>query len=186
MNACLPKANPESKEESVNKSPLSEKVPETEKQTENKSDDDSDKESEDRSDYGNEEEPSLAKDGSRPKFEGEGAFEEEASETAKESSDQACCTLGMEAICVPGNYIKVPQISDPSNTAEAKITLALRSSFENKAAKRTRSPSAKVEDQSVIADESKAKLEGSPKHKRLKVCMQSNAHPSHSFAPSLF
>lgn len=146
---------------------------ESEDESDDKSDDESDGESESRPDSGKEDEPSPAEDESQLKLEEDSDSEEEAPETASEASDQACCNVGMEITGVSDNFNQVPQISDQPNKAEVKITVALRSTSENKAVKRTRSPSADAvsdKDQSLVADESKTRPEGSPKHKRLKVC----------------
>lgn len=157
------RSDDESDDESENKS---------EDESDDKSDDESDGESESRPDSGKEDEPSPAEDESQLKLEEDSDSEEEAPETASEASDQ-CCNVGMEITGVSDNFNQVPQISDQSNKAEVKITVALRSTSENKAVKRTRSPSAEavsVKDQSLVADENKTRPEGSPKHKRLKVC----------------
>lgn len=146
---------------------------ESEDESDDKSDDESDGESESGPDSGKEDEPSPAEDESQLKLEEDSDSEEEAPETASEASDQACCNVGMEITGVSDNFNQVPQVSDESNKAEVKITVALRSTSENKAVKRTRSPSAEAvsdKDQSLVADESKTRPEGSPKHKRLKVC----------------
>lgn len=167
-----------------------EKLPEAGNKPDNRSDNESDDESEDesddkpgdkpsdkpgdesggeseiRSDSGKEDEPGPAEDVSQLKLEEDSDFEEEAPETANEASDQACCNVEMEVTGVSGNLNQVPHISDKSNKAEAKITVALSSTSESKAVKRTRSPS----DQSLVADESKTNPKESPKHKRPKVC----------------
>lgn len=142
-------------------------------QSDDESDEESDGESESHSDSGNGDEPSPTEDGSQPELEEYNDPENEAPETASDAPDQACRNVGMENTCVSGNFIKVPQISEQLNKAGVKRTVALHSTSECKAVKRTRSPSADAvsdKDQNLVADESKTRPKGSPKHKLLKVC----------------
>lgn len=142
-------------------------------ESDDKIEDESDGESDSQSDSGIEDEPSPAKVESHLKQEDDSDSKKEAQETSIEASDQACCNADTEITRVSGNFIKYPQISDQSNKAEVQITVALRSTSEIKAVKRTRSLLAEAvsdKDQSLVADEIKTKPKGSPKPKRLKVC----------------
>lgn len=165
--------SPPEKVPGAGKKPDNRSDDESDDESDDKSDDESDGESESRPDSGKEDEPSPAEDESELKLEEDSDSEEEAPETASEASDQDCCNVGMEITGVSDNFNQVPQISDQSNKAEVKITGALHSTSENKAVKRKRGSSAEAvfdKDQSLVADECKTRPEGSPKHKRLKVC----------------
>lgn len=150
-----------------------EKVPGAGNQPDKRSDDELDGESKVRSDSANEDEPSPAEDEPQRMLEEDSDSEEEALDTASKALDGACCDVGMKITSVPGNFIQVPQFCDQSMKAEVEITVALRPTSESKAVKRTRSLSAEHvsdNDLGLVADEIERMQQGSPKHKRLKVC----------------
>ena len=171
QTASPPRESLPSKGKPWNQSALPEQSIATEEQPDNASED----EFQDPSNYGHADGSGWAGDHSRPDEEREGdnsVFEQEALESESEASDQGYCSVGMEITCISGAIIKVPQPYKQPRKGVARVIVALRTSTQCKSVKRLRSPSpeaASDEDQKLVADESEARYEQIPRHKRLKV-----------------